>query len=84
MVAASADEVTLNGVQTLTDLSGNYAFTGVAAGTYLLCEVQRFGWMQTLPLAGSTSCGTLSFGYTVILAPGQILTGLDVGNMQLM
>lgn len=74
--------VLLNGVQTLTDLSGNYAFTGLAAGTYLVCEVQRANWMQTLPSAvGGTSCGVASWGYTVVLAPGEIRTGLDFGNM---
>jgi hypothetical protein len=72
--------VMLNGLQTLTDAAGNYAFAGVPAGTYLLCEVQRANYMQTFPPAGSTSCGTASLGYTVVLAPGQILIGLDFGN----
>lgn len=76
--------VLLNGVQTLTDASGNYAFTGLAAGTYLLCEVQRANWLQTLPSSvGGTSCGVASWGYTVVLTPGQIAPGFDFGNFVL-
>ncbi len=76
--------VLLNGVQILTDAAGNYGFTGLAAGTYLVCEVQRANWLQTLPSSvGGTLCGVKSWGYTVVLAPGQIVTGKDFGNFLL-
>lgn len=32
-----------------TDSSGNYAFTGLAAGTYTVAEVMQDGWEQTYP-----------------------------------
>jgi hypothetical protein len=67
-------------LQMLTDVSGNYAFTGVPAGTYVLCEAQRATWLQTVPASG-TSCGPSSWGYTITLAPGQIAIGMDFGNM---
>jgi len=33
----------------ITDSSGNYAFTGLAAGTYTVAEVMQEGWEQTYP-----------------------------------
>ena len=58
----------------LTDSSGNYAFTSVAAGTYRVAEVLPSGWQQTAPAAP---------GYhTVTVTPGQIVTGKDFGNQQ--
>ncbi|MDA1166586.1 MAG: VWA domain-containing protein, partial [Planctomycetota bacterium] len=35
---------------TVTDEQGAYAFTGLAAGTYAVGEVQQTGWRQTYPL----------------------------------
>lgn len=34
---------------TTTDASGNYAFTGLAAGTYTVAEIPQSGWTRTLP-----------------------------------
>ena len=36
-------------ISTTTDSSGNYAFTGLAAGTYTVAEVMQEGWEQTYP-----------------------------------
>lgn len=62
----------------LTDATGNYAFVGLSAGTYNVCETTRFAWIQTFPTSGG-SC-TTGFGYTVSLAAGQVVTGLNFGN----
>jgi hypothetical protein len=64
---------------TTTDAAGNYSFTGLPDGTYTVCEAQRFAWIQTLP-QGPSSC-TMGFGYTFVVAAGQVVTGLDFGNV---
>jgi hypothetical protein len=70
--------ILLNGViATVTDASGNYSLTGLAGGTYEVCEVQAFNWFQTFPTAG-TGCG--GFGYSVPLSQGQVVSGKDFGN----
>ena len=47
----------------LTDSSGNYAFTGLASGTYVIGEVQQSGWQQTWPSsAASQPTGSASGG----------------------
>ncbi|MCV2361698.1 S8 family serine peptidase [Paucibacter sp. TC2R-5] len=35
---------------TLTDAAGNYEFTGLLPGNYIVAEEQRAGWLQTTPL----------------------------------
>src|SRR5712691_4886147 len=37
------------GTTTVTDALGNYAFPGLSAGTYLVCEVVQTGWRLTEP-----------------------------------
>jgi hypothetical protein len=74
--------VTLSGpvdATILTDAAGNYSFTGLPAGTYTVCEGQRFGWIQTAP-QGPSAC-TSGFGYTVVITAGQVVTLLDFGNV---
>jgi ELWxxDGT repeat protein len=44
---------------TTTDANGNYAFTGLAAGTYTVAMVPQSGWMRTSPSANSASRNTL-------------------------
>jgi hypothetical protein len=60
----------------VTDLNGNYAFTNLAPGTYYVREVQNTGWTQTAPTPVPPG------KYTVTLASGQTITGLDFGNHQ--
>src|ERR1041384_3728392 len=64
---------------TTTDAAGSYSFTGLPDGTYTVCEAQRFAWIQTLP-QGPSSC-TTGYGYTVVITAGQVITGLDFGNV---
>jgi hypothetical protein len=64
---------------TTTDAAGSYSFTGLPAGTYTVCESQRFGWIQTAPQEAS-SC-TSGFGYTIVITAGQVVTQLDFGNV---
>ena len=59
---------------TTTDAQGNYVFTDVAPGTYLVAQDGQPRWAQTVPTEG---------GYTVTVADGQIVTGVDFGNQQL-
>jgi hypothetical protein len=59
---------------TATDSSGNFSFSNIAAGTYVLSEVVPSGFVQTAP----PSPGTI----TVNLAAGQNATGFLFGNQQ--
>lgn len=54
-----------------TDSAGNFSFTGLNAGTYVLSEVVPSGFVQTAPAAGTIS---------VTLAANQAVTGLLLGN----
>jgi serine-aspartate repeat-containing protein C/D/E len=57
---------------TTTDGSGNFAFTGIPAGTYTVAEVPPTGFHQTAPAAPGT------FSVTVTEAAG--VSGLLFGN----
>jgi len=63
----------------VTDAAGNYSFADLPAGTYTVCESQRFGWIQTSPLTAS-SC-TSGYGYTVVVPAGGTVASLDFGNV---
>ena len=60
---------------TYTDANGNYAFTGLANGTYTVAEIQQTNWTQTAPTTGNP-VGT----YQITVSGGQIVTGVDFGN----
>jgi hypothetical protein len=64
---------------TTTDAAGSYSFTGLPAGTYMVCESQRFGWMQTAPPTESTCASGL--GHTIVITAGQSVGLLDFGNV---
>ena len=64
---------------TVTDAAGSYSFTGLPAGTYTVCESQRFAWIQTAPPTAS-SC-TSGYGYTIVITAGQGATDLNFGNV---
>ena len=59
-----------------TDANGDYAFTGLSAGSYTVCAQQRNFNIQTTPLG--TACGTQG-GFSIVLSAGQIVTGQDFG-----
>ena len=51
---------------TTTDDNGNYVFTGLPGGSYLVCEVPQSGWSLTVPMSGP-ACSKGGFGYTVVI-----------------
>src|SRR5262249_54096293 len=57
---------------TLTDANGNYSFTGLQPGTYVVREVPQTGWTQTRPAAPGS--------YTEAVVGGQAISGVDFGN----
>ncbi len=57
---------------TTTDASGNFSFTGVAAGSYVVSEIVPAGFVQTAPAAPGTIAVTVTAGAPV--------TGLLFGN----
>jgi RHS repeat-associated protein len=58
-------------IRATTDRYGNFAFTGLPPGEYVVAEDMKPGWTQTAPDSRT---------YTVTLADAQIVTGLDFGN----
>ena len=59
-----------------TAANGDYAFTGLSAGSYTVCAQQRNFYFQTTPLG--TACGTQG-GFTIVLSTGQVVTSQDFG-----
>jgi hypothetical protein len=60
---------------TTTDTDGQFTFTGVKPGTYLVGEDQQPGWIQTFPSAPGT--------HTVTIEQGQkLFVGLFFGNRE--
>jgi len=60
---------------TLTDESGNYSFSNLMSGDYVVSEQQQSGWMQTMPSTPGT--------YSLTIVSGSTLSGKDFGNLQL-
>jgi subtilisin-like proprotein convertase family protein len=54
-----------------TDANGDYAFTSLRPGSYVVGEQPAGGWQQTLPAGGP---------YSVALTSGRALTGCDFAN----
>jgi hypothetical protein len=61
----------------MTDANGRYAFTGLPAGSYVVCEVVQDGWRQTF-VGGTASCPT-GMGYSFALVT--MSSFLDFGNV---
>ncbi len=61
-------------IRTTTDSSGNYSFTGLAAGNYKIRQILQTGWSQTTPSNG--------YGHTIALATNQQSTGQNFGTIQ--
>lgn len=60
------------GTPTTTASDGAFAFAGLKPGTYNLAEQQQPGWRETAPVGGSA---------TVTLVSGQVVSGVDFGNV---
>jgi uncharacterized protein (DUF2141 family) len=59
--------------QTVTDSSGNYSFTGLAAGTYIVRQIVRSSDIAAYPLGG--------LGNHVSLTIDEAVTGVDFGDI---
>lgn len=59
----------------ITNPAGVYEFVNLPAGTYIVGEVQKTGWVQTKPAAPGI--------YTVVLSEGEEISGLEFGNHML-
>jgi hypothetical protein len=59
--------------RTTTEASGDFTFSRLAAGTYIVRELLPSGWVQTLP-------GGVELSYTVTLGAEEHVTGQDFGN----
>ncbi|MBI5215693.1 MAG: VCBS repeat-containing protein [Ignavibacteriae bacterium] len=58
---------------TLTDANGNYSFDSLEAGTYIITEEERAGWVRTSD----------SVSYTITISSGDSVTNKNFGNYQL-
>jgi len=61
----------------VTDPSGNYRFSSLPAGTYLVCLEVQTGWHETRPSNGASCPGGL--GYSFSLADGDMAGMNDFG-----
>lgn len=53
---------------TLTDVNGNYVFTGLLHGNYTVCEAVQPGWTQTFPTTGPSCATGLGWTFTNLKA----------------
>ncbi len=60
---------------TTTNSSGNYSFTGLVAGTYIVRQMLPTGDKQTFPTSG--------FGNHVTITTGQTATGVNFGDQKI-
>ncbi|MFN0010038.1 MAG: SdrD B-like domain-containing protein [Phycisphaerales bacterium] len=61
-------------LSTTTAADGTYAFTGLAAGTYVVREIVPANYVRTFP--------TLADEYTVSVGAGQTINGIDFANAE--
>lgn len=62
-----------------TDASGNYMFSNLPAGTYLVCEVVQPNWHQDFPSSGA-ACPS-GFGYSITLIDGSAASFIYFGDL---
>ena len=77
-------QININGTDTITntvinetittDINGDYNFTGLNNGTYVVTETGRNGWVQSAPETGK---------YTVIMTNGAMITNQNFGNFHM-
>jgi hypothetical protein len=68
-------QLLLNGVVVgvaKSNAAGTYTFSGIAAGSYMVCEVVQAGWFQTFPTVAFTgaACASGYAGYLMVLPAG--------------
>lgn len=64
---------------TVTDANGNYWFSGLTTGTYLIYETLQPDWIQTFPTTGG--CNGFSDCHTVVIdTVGVQVQDIDFGN----
>lgn len=67
--------------QLQTDEFGNYSFTGLAAGTYRVSEVQQTGWLQTRPNENYGGQGAQADGtYLLTIGNDEVIDERLFGN----
>ncbi len=64
----------------VTDASGNYMFSGLPDGTYMVCEAMQTGWVETFPSSGA-GCAS-GFGWSFTLSSGGSASFIYFGNLQ--
>lgn len=73
------DPVTLS---TVTDENGQYCFTGLLPGTYLICEAppEDVPFFETFPVSGPV-CPNGTIGWLINLGDGQTVNRVKFGNV---
>ncbi len=67
----NSDKFVSGDPETATNSSGQYSFTGLAAGTYIVRVIPASGWTQTYPVD--------NYGQHITLASGTVDTGVSFG-----
>lgn len=68
-------------LSTVTDENGQYCFTGLVPGTYLICEAppEEISFFETFPVSGPV-CPNGTIGWLINLGDGQNLHRIKFGN----
>ncbi len=74
--------------RTTTNGSGDYTFTNLTPGTYVVQESLRVGWIQTYPSVSNSvpAVDDVNEGpraYSVTITSGSVITGKDFANFKL-
>ncbi len=69
-------------LSTVTDENGQYCFTGLLPGTYLICEAppEEIPFFETFPVSGPV-CPNGTIGWLITLGDGQNLNRIKFGNV---
>ncbi len=70
----NSDKLTTSDPTTTTNSSGQYTFTGLSAGTYIVRVIPPAGWTQTYP--------SDNYGQHLTLGSGGVITGVAFGFAQ--
>ena len=68
----SQNEITIDSI--LTDANGNYIFSNLILGNYVVSEEHQLGWRQTFPISQT---------YSLTISSGENITNIDFGNTNL-